>query len=888
MPLHKRSFMENVMRLSRNGIKVLSAQYRAILSKCLLINMAGFMAFSANAETLRVDSLDKVLKNENNKYDEILVSGGKKLSLDNSSLLLIKNDKLGKIEVNGGKLELLNGSSLNLSSDSIKDENRYSAIANFTDSEIIVNDSEMPIDGITTLKNSTLDISISENADSSLDNGQESYNLNLDKSIIIVDDRRNADDIDATLSVKNEFKSTNNSKIFLKNNAVFAWNGRVYEEDDDGNDVPVKIDGKMNIEKSEIELNNSAKILIGLDDNEGADEQQAKLNISDSKIVLKDSSSLKFHLKNKENTEIKNSNIQMRNDTEVSLNDLSMYKSHILMKDKSHLSLNNLNMEKSHITLNDDSSLDVENVKFDKGSSINGKNGKKNKIKFSGDVDFAGFFDPATADIVGTLVRGGYDDEISYNLNSGILKYTDDKLLYDKSTHTHNAGDTGRDNDTNAFADGKYALNSINFNGGTLDISNGASNEIKLSKLSLSKESNIILDADLANKIMDRFTDDTEVEGTAKLNISKLNLVSDAKNEKTVINFTKNEKLLSATNYVGAVNGLKALSPVYSYDVAYDNNSGNFTFTRNGGNNAEDYNPAVYAGSVIGHTIEFLQTNVANAAFYNFNQQLKTNQGLASGDISKSTNVWASAFGYDDTVDFKHFNSVDSKEFSIMGGVNSDISKTVFGDMIYGVYAGYINAKQKYEGNKIQQNGGYFGLGTKVQNHNAFVQAVINGGIIKNEDKHSFGNDKFDTYWTGIGAKIGYDYKLYASMYIQPNIYTGYTFVDNEDYTSKSGVRIKNDNLHQFEIAPGLKINKYFAHSWNGFVQAKYAVVMNNGGDIDVDNLALPNISAKNYVEYGVGAEKLLNDSWNISASINRRDGGREGWNGNINLKYNF
>lgn len=315
------------MRLSRNGIKVLSAQYRAILSKCLLINMAGFMAFSANAETLKVDSLDKVLKNENHKYDEILVSGGKKLSLDNSSLLLIKNDKLGKIEVNGGKLELLNGSSLNLSSDSIKDENRYSAIANFTDSEIIVNDSEMPIDGITTLKNSTLGISISENADSSLDNGQESYNLNLDKSIIIVDDRRNADDIDATLSVKNEFKSTNNSKIFLKNNAVFAWNGRVYEEDDDGNDVPVKIDGKMNIEKSEIELNNSAKILIGLDDNEGADEQQAKLNISDSKIVLKDSSSLKFHLKNKENTEIKNSNIQMRNDTEVSLNDLSMYKS---------------------------------------------------------------------------------------------------------------------------------------------------------------------------------------------------------------------------------------------------------------------------------------------------------------------------------------------------------------------------------------------------------------------------------------------------------------------------------------------------------------------------------------------------------------------------------
>lgn len=68
---------------------------------------------------------------------------------------------------------------------------------------------------------------------------------------------------------------------------------------------------------------------------------------------------------------------------------------------------------------------------------------------------------------------------------------------------------------------------------------------------------------------MDRFVG-TEVEGSANLNISKLNLISDAKSEETSIDFTKKPELLAATNYTGATSGLKALSPIYSYDVEYD------------------------------------------------------------------------------------------------------------------------------------------------------------------------------------------------------------------------------------------------------------------------------------------------------------------------------
>jgi len=453
-----------------------------------------------------------------------------------------------------------------------------------------------------------------------------------------------------------------------------------------------------------------------------------------------------------------------------------------------------------------------------------------------------------------------YADDIAFNLNNGgTLKYTDDKHLYDETKHN-----------------GKYALNSITFNGGTLDIANGKASEIKLAKLTLSKDSNIKLDVDLANETMDRFVD-TEVEGSAKLNISELKLVSDAKSEETSIDFTKNPELLAATNYTGATSGLKALSPIYSYDVEYDKENGDFIFTRGGGSSVSDYNPAVYAGSVVGQTLATIQSTINQTAFSSLNNTLP-----------QKDNAWVAVIGFDDTVDMKSFNNVDSEMYSLVGGVNSDAKHFDNFDATYGLYAGYINSEQKYDGNKIEQNGGYIGLDSVLSKGNAELLASVNTGYIRNEDKHSFGNDKFDTYFTGVAVKAGYNYDLNNGLSVVPNLYAGYTFVNNEDYTSKSGVKIKNDNLHLFEIAPGVKVNKDFNNGWTGYAQAKYAFIMDNGGDADVNNINLPNISAKDYVEYGLGANKALNDSWSLSAEINRRDGGREGWNGNLNIKYNF
>ncbi len=703
---------------------------------------------------------------------------------------------------------------------------------NFNYADVKITESDMETDGNINISNSVLSVSCTGNNCQPDEKGPGDGFLGTDVTIkdstITMGKQKDTTDY-AYIGANRSFK-INNSKVILNGNSTFAYEG----DEDSEKEYGI---GSVEISNgSEITLNDEAKLNIG----EENYKSNADLKISDSKITLNDKSTVQF-LGNQGKTTVTNSEITMN--------------------DESSMKLNDLELTKSTITMNDQSTLNVTNVKLNNSSIL----GKGNVVEFNGDVEFSGFFDPAKAIVDGNVLNrkfadGGYDDEIDWTITNGTLQYSEDKILYEEGKHK---------------SGGAYALNSINFNGGTLDIANGKASEIKLAKLTLSKDSNIMLDADLAKRTMDTLSADT-IEGKANLNITKLNLVSDAKNEETTINFTGDKTLLAATDYTGATSGL-AYSPIYSYDVAYDKTTGDFTFTRGGGSSSGDYNPSVYAGSVVGQTLATIQSTIAQTAFSSLNNTLP-----------QKDNAWVSVIGFDDTVDMKSFNNVDSEMYSVVGGVNSDVKHFDNFDATYGLYAGYISSEQKYDGNKIDQNGGYIGLNSVLNKGNAEVLATVDTGYIRNEDKHSFGNDKFDTYFTGVAVKAGYTYNLDNGLSVVPSLYAGYTFVNNEDYTSKSGAKIKNDNLHLFEVAPGVKVNKDFNNGWTGYAQAKYAFIMDNGGDADVNNINLPNISAKDYVEYGLGANKTLNDNWSLAAEINRRDGGREGWNGNLNIKYNF
>lgn len=91
------------MKLSKNGIKVLTAQYRAVLKKCLLINMGLFVAFSANAKeftdnevwtTTKETSDNLIAQNVKNvTIENALVNGaGNKFEFINSGITVKNSD----------------------------------------------------------------------------------------------------------------------------------------------------------------------------------------------------------------------------------------------------------------------------------------------------------------------------------------------------------------------------------------------------------------------------------------------------------------------------------------------------------------------------------------------------------------------------------------------------------------------------------------------------------------------------------------------------------------------------------------------------------------------------------------------------------------------------
>lgn len=205
-----------------------------------------------------------------------------------------------------------------------------------------------------------------------------------------------------------------------------------------------------------------------------------------------------------------------------------------------------------------------------------------NSLDLTGDgtINLNGKLNQTTVNVNGSNVirnASGEDFNTHWNLNNGgVLYIPNDNVL---STYSH-----------------------LNFNGGTLDLRNGVTSGLQIASLTLSNDSNLYLDVDLANRTMDNIThiqdnnDGTYVGGT--LNIAGLNLLSDTSDDVTTINFTRAENLKNHIAYTGDTE-LQGLSPLYKYDVSYLSNSGDFKFTRHSDANPYyTYNPNIFGSTV--------------------------------------------------------------------------------------------------------------------------------------------------------------------------------------------------------------------------------------------------------------------------------------------------
>lgn len=588
----------------------------------------------------------------------------------------------------------------------------------------------------------------------------------------------------------------------------------------------------------------------------------------------------------------------------VNGNNNTILNSRIVIEGTGNLVLTNANLSDTTLEASANGQLVIRNssgnaINLNNSIILNNSNNSNSGVRFEGnsDINFNGVYNGTSPSGTvaldlenATLTRGDKDSHAFWLLNSGTLKYSDDSYLA-------NGG-----------------MNAITFNGGHLDLRNGIASNIPLYGLALKSNSNIFVDVDLANKSMDKLTANNSSYTGGKLNVAGMNLLSDAINDFTSINFTEDNNLKSNVAYTG--DSQVAYSPIYKYNVNYNANNGNFEFKRGnggGGGNASDaFNPAVLTGPVGAQLGSYLtQLNTYEQAFANMDMLMlmpraqriamkyankyASTQGTGEGGVitfspnqisEEQKGLWFRPFATFENVGLKNGPNVKNIGYGSLFGGDSDLLELKHGwDMQYSFYGGYNGSNQYYNGVSIYQNGGSLGASSTWYKDNFFTGLTANVGANVGEASSMYGNEDFTMLATGIASKTGYNWELANGKFIvQPSFLMSYTFVNTFDYTNAAGVRISSDPLHAIQIAPGLKFIGNLKNGWQPYIGLQMVWNVMDRARFKANDVSLPNMSVDPYFQYGIGLQKRIGDRFTGFGQAMLRNGGRNG----IALQFGF
>jgi len=472
----------------------------------------------------------------------------------------------------------------------------------------------------------------------------------------------------------------------------------------------------------------------------------------------------------------------------------------------------------------------------------------------SGEIQFNNYVGDASGNIFDINLYGGKLSIGQNAANNATISDRDSWMDGNKLTVYH-----GELNTVNDFV-GNFTLKELNING-----------PIKLS-----------VDVDLANKAMDRLKADTVTAANGgQVDVAAINLLSDGKKPVTSVLYA-DENL---RNYV-TTSLSKVKSEKYIYDVSYKTDNGTFIFKRHaldkyGNETAGSYNPYAYEQSITLQYVSHLQKMI-NTLIFNDLPASQLAGDLKQADPDK--HIWMKMLTYDDDFHYRDLGTVDSKTAMIMAGVLSDEKEV--GDLMLqtNFYGGAVMGKNHYADVKNDDKGGFVGAEVRFRRQNWRYGANATGGVLRTHAKNSYGRDKYSSYWGGISARVGYELALDSKTSLEPGIHVGWTAVITDDFVSASGLKSRADTLEIWDTAPNLKLTRMFMPGWLGYAQARYVFTGGNTGMPEFDGEELPDITAKNYAEYGVGTI-VEKGAYNFEAAIYRRKGQREGWNGWLGLR---
>lgn len=474
--------------------------------------------------------------------------------------------------------------------------------------------------------------------------------------------------------------------------------------------------------------------------------------------------------------------------------------------------------------------------------------------------------------------------------------------------------------------------NNLDLQSGTLSMVNNQVGVASLNNVTLSGNTNFVADVDLANAEMDRITATNYGTHQGNLNVVGMNLLSDSTKDVTEIYFAQQGLKDNVVNGMPANGGYNLPSsaqttfytPIYKYNAIYDNrdDGGYFMFakgdkilTPNGGggititpsgNPSDAYNPAVLAPSVASQAgANATMNQTFNYAFQNSDNfmtipylervAIKTANRYALSPTGDATDVgtfsplfnaqnetssaWVKPYASFENIPLKNGPKVSNITYGTLVGFDTPIKSIKHGwDRAWTGYIGYNGASQRFSGVDATQNGGLVGGTLTLYKGNFFNATTISSGAIVGDNRTMYGTDNYTMLMAGVGNKTGYNFEFKeGKIIIQPSMLLSYTFVNTFDYTNAAGVKIKNDPLHAIQIAPGVKFIVNTKNGWQPYIGVNMIWNLLDKSKVSANDVRLPEMSIKPYVQYGVGIQKRFKDRYMAFGQAMIQNGGRNG-----------
>ena len=492
----------------------------------------------------------------------------------------------------------------------------------------------------------------------------------------------------------------------------------------------------------------------------------------------------------------------------------------------------------------------------------------------------------------------------------------------DNSLSTYNVNIKGDDINNTTF----YMLNDIRnanvtFDNTTINTINNQVHVYNFNSLAVASDTNFVADVDLANAQMDRITANSYGAHQGNLNVVGMNLLSDAKNPITEIYFAEQGLKNNVINGVSKAgehnlpNGAQTTfyTPIYKYSATYDNRNdgGYFVFDRisagnSSGNPSDNYNPAVLSPSVASQSGAYSTMNQTfNYAFQNSdnfmaipylervamrsaNMYAMTPTGDATDvgtfsplfDTKNETySAWVKPYVSFENIPLKNGPKVSNISYGSLIGFDTPLKSVSRGwDRTWTGYIGYNGASQSFSGVDATQNGGLLGGTLTMYRGNFFNATTLSTGAIVGDNRTMYGTDNYTMLMAGIGNKTGYNIEFKDGLFIvQPNLLLSYTFVNTFDYTNAAGVRMKSDPLHAIQVAPGVKLIANTKNGWQPYIGVNMIWNILDKSRVTANDVRLPEMSIKPYVQYGLGVQKRFKDRFMAFGQAMIQNGGRNG-----------